>query len=242
MWRSPGKHFGTVAICMLHQRHEHQCQLPSFAVREILVSGPNPKEIASHLGRELQNCSKWLIDNRLSLHLGKTEAIIFGSKYKLNKIKSFSVKCGDQIIEGTSSVKYLGIVLDQNMSCESIAANIIIKAGSRLKFLYRQGKFLDQNSRRTLCQALIQCHFDYSYSCFNCSTTIFFPEQCSHIGCRYESRSGEFLQAEPPLASRLFPGFETLLLFISHIHDIGMNLLYSELTKTSQHIIRVRLL
>ena len=25
------------------------------------------------------NCKKWLIDNRLSLHIGKTESILFGT-------------------------------------------------------------------------------------------------------------------------------------------------------------------
>ena len=44
----------------------------------------------SHL--ELEMCSKWLVDNKLSLHTGKTECIIFGSKGKLRKLTNFSVR------------------------------------------------------------------------------------------------------------------------------------------------------
>jgi hypothetical protein len=45
----------------------------------------NPDVISEKLGKELQFCSQWLIDNKLSLHLGKTECILFGSKRKLKK-------------------------------------------------------------------------------------------------------------------------------------------------------------
>ena len=41
----------------------------------LLVSGKDPTIIADKLSQELENCRQWLIDNKLSLHLGKTEAI-----------------------------------------------------------------------------------------------------------------------------------------------------------------------
>ncbi|CAG2230051.1 unnamed protein product [Mytilus edulis] len=57
----------------------------------ILYSHKNPEVISEKLGKELESCSKWLIDNKLSLHLGKTETILFGSKRKLSKIRNFDV-------------------------------------------------------------------------------------------------------------------------------------------------------
>ena len=54
-------------------------------------------------------CSKWLVDNKLSLHMGKTECIIFGSKRKLRKINNFSVECNGHTIKAQRSVKYLGL-------------------------------------------------------------------------------------------------------------------------------------
>lgn len=62
------------------------------------------------------------------------------------------------------SVKYLGLILDNNISEESIVNNILKKASSRLKFLYRYSDILNTNSRKTLGSALIQCFFDYSNS------------------------------------------------------------------------------
>ena len=36
------------------------------------------------------------------------------------------------------------------------------KVTAKLKFLYRKNRFLSNDSRRLLCNALIQPHFDYA--------------------------------------------------------------------------------
>lgn len=48
-----------------------------------LYSDKNPEVISQKLGKELESCSKWLIDSKLTLHLGKTETIMLRSKRKL---------------------------------------------------------------------------------------------------------------------------------------------------------------
>ena len=103
----------------------------------------------------------WLTDNRLSLHLGKTECILFGTFCKLQKVSDFSVTVKDQAINASPSVKYLGLKLDQFMSGCDIVSNMISKANSRLKFLYRKPNFLNLKCRKSLCSSLIQCHLDY---------------------------------------------------------------------------------
>ena len=130
----------------------------------LLVSGKDPKMVANKLSKELDSCRPWMIDNKLSLHLGKTEAILFGTKRKLNSVQDFSVKCNGETINNSSSVKYLGVNLDNTLSSESIASNVIKKASGRLKFLYRHSNCLNFKSRKTLSSALIRCHFDYACS------------------------------------------------------------------------------
>lgn len=41
---------------------------------------------------------------------------------------------------------------------------IIKKANARLRFLYRQANYFDQDTKKTLCSALVFCLFDYSIS------------------------------------------------------------------------------
>ena len=142
-----------------------KCKLLLYADDSaLIVSGSDPQTIADTLSEELESCRKWLLDNKLSLHLGKTEAILFGSKRKLKNVESFEIRCGEEIIKHVKSVKYLGVQIDENMSGDSIVKEIIKKANTRLKFLYRNKNLLNFQCRKTLCSALIQCHFDYSCS------------------------------------------------------------------------------
>ena len=65
-------------------------------------------------------------------------------------------------IKQYENVKYLGCILDQSLSGESMALKVIDKVTSRLKFLHKQKThFLTAPSRRLLCKALIQTFFDY---------------------------------------------------------------------------------
>ena len=135
-----------------------------FYMLMTVVSGKDPKMVADELSKELDSCRQWMIDNKLSLHLGKTGAILFGTKRKQNSVQDFSVKCNGKTINKSSSVKYLGVNLDNTLSGESIASNVIKKASGRLKFLYRHSNCLNFKSRKTLSSALIMCHFDYACS------------------------------------------------------------------------------
>jgi len=130
----------------------------------ILVSHSDCSVVEQQLSKDLQSVSEWLIDNKLSLHLGKTESILFCSKPKLKSNPSLNISCNNTSIQSTASVKYLGATLDQTLSCEGMVMNVIKKANSRLKFLYRKRKYLTEHTKKLLAFSLIQCHFDYACS------------------------------------------------------------------------------
>ena len=79
----------------------------------ILVSGKSKHDTKCLLAQDMERVSHWLIDNKLSLHLGETESILFGSKPKLKKESNLNISCNGTVIQHTDSVKYLGASLDQ---------------------------------------------------------------------------------------------------------------------------------
>ena len=123
----------------------------------IVVSGKDIKVIQETHGKELCALSSWLVDNKLSLHLDKTESILFGSCKKICNSPSSDIKCWDTKISSKKSVRYLGVDLEQKLSGKLILKNTLKKENSRLKFLQRQAK-------RLLFLALNQCHMDYACS------------------------------------------------------------------------------
>ena len=113
-------------------------------------------------GEELTKLNVWLIDNKLSLHLGKTESILFASDRKLKQHEFLRISCNGTKVGGKEVVTYLGGQLDQDLSGKSMAQKIIHKANASLRFLYRNKIFLNQYCRKTVCMAKIQSRIDYA--------------------------------------------------------------------------------
>ena len=94
---------------------------------------------------------------------------MFGPMRKLKAVDDFFVKCHGFVIKSTDRVKYLGVTIDKFLNCDLIVGNFINKVNTRLKFLYRNGSWLNTRSRLTLSSALIQCYFDYCCSSWHSS-------------------------------------------------------------------------
>ena len=82
--------------------------------------------MANKENRDLKNISQWLKANKVSLNVKKTELIIFRQnknplhhsvKFKLNGKRLFP----------TSSVKYLGVFLDEHLYWDKQLAHVITK-------------------------------------------------------------------------------------------------------------------
>ena len=128
--------------------------------------GKDTKTIEEQLNRDFNSLCEWFIDNKLSIHFGeeKRKSILFGTKGHLKNQKDLNIKYGDIKIKQHSKVTYLGCVLDNDLSGESMATKVSGLINGRLKFLYRKQRFLTYPLHRLLCNTLIQSHYDYACS------------------------------------------------------------------------------
>ena len=121
------------------------CRLSLYADDSaLLFSHSDASVIAERLGAELSACKKWLIDNKLSLHLGKTECLLFGTSRRLKRVGEFRILCDGMAVKRVFQVKYLGVLLDGDLSGKGHFANVVKTCSSCLAFLYRNSRFLDQ--------------------------------------------------------------------------------------------------
>ena len=167
MWRSSGLNTGPL-LFLIYVNDMSGAVTNKFLLyaddSAILVADKHVSNIETVLQRELKVVHEWLIDNKLSLHLGKTESILFGSRARLKAQSDLNISCEGTSIEAKDNVKYLGAVLDQCLSGENMVTSIIQKANARLKFLYRKQRFLNFETKKLLVMSMIQCHFDYACS------------------------------------------------------------------------------
>ena len=102
----------------------------------LTFEGKDINTIEDQLNKDFNSLCDWFVDNKLSIHFGddKTKSIIFGSKRKLNKVRELDIRRGDIKIKQQSKVKYLGCIIDKDLSGESMAIHALGKINSRLKF------------------------------------------------------------------------------------------------------------
>ena len=191
----------------------------------LLVSDIHVNAIEARLGTALETISVWLIDNKLSLHLGKTESILFGTKRKLSNYRNLNVSCNGINTESKTSVRYLGASIDNCLSGDSMALNIIQKAHCRLKFLYRNAKFLNSHVKWMLASSLIQCHFDYG-------CTFWFSALSCKLKSKLQSTQNKFIRFVMGKHNRSHVGTTELKeinwLPVEHrVTQIKLNLIYT---------------
>ena len=161
-----------------------ECEVLLYAVDTcLLFQHKNTMVIKEQLNKNFQSLCDWFLDNKLSVHFGedKTKSILFGSKIKIKNASSLNIEYNNIKIKQYRKVTYLGCILDNNLSGEPMANHVINKANSRLKFLYRQDKFLDKSLQRLRCNAMIQPFFDYACLVWYPNLTKYLKERLSLV-------------------------------------------------------------
>ena len=84
----------------------------------------------------------WFADNKLSINFGddKTKSILFASKRGTKNIRELNIRYKEINIKQQAQVTYLGCVLDESVSVEHMALNVVNQINGKLKLLYRKNK------------------------------------------------------------------------------------------------------
>ena len=86
----------------------------------LFYSNHQIKILVETVNCELKNISQWSTANKLSLNIKKTKYTLFHIYSIRNKIclKLTTLEIGNKVIEKTPSIKLLGVMLDENVSCK----------------------------------------------------------------------------------------------------------------------------
>ena len=86
----------------------------------VTYAGSDLHLIQSSLSHDLEKLSKWLVSNRLNLNATKTEFMLIGPRQRLSTLSdTLELSIGNVPIEQVSSVKSLGIYIDENLTWHS---------------------------------------------------------------------------------------------------------------------------
>ena len=101
--------------------------------------------------------------NKLSVHYAKkTQFILFIPKAKVkDKPKDFTLLMGGNLIEQTSTYKYLGVIIDENLNWVPQIDKMCAKLASVCGILSKVCHFLDRNALMLIYNSLVESRLRY---------------------------------------------------------------------------------
>ena len=129
----------------------------------LFMSNKNVNKLFSDMNRELIKVSKWFKTNKLSLNANKTKWCLF---YSSSKKRSLPDKLTDLwidniLIERKTNIRFLGVLIDENLSWKHHIKNVRSKVFKSIGILYRTRDFIDKRNLYKLYYAFIHSYLNY---------------------------------------------------------------------------------
>ena len=127
----------------------------------IFLSSSDPTSLVDTLNAELNLVSSWFKANKLSLNHAKTNFIFFTKSRRSQDIILLPVKIDNTSINRVSSSKFLGVIIDQNLSWTEHISSIAKITSRNTGVLSKLRSFLPATSLVLLYNSLILPYLNY---------------------------------------------------------------------------------
>ena len=128
----------------------------------ISCCGGSSVEIEQKLNTDFENVHKWLISNKLTLNVEKTEYMIIGSRNRLNQIHSNpEIVIGEQTIERVARKEFLGVIVDEKLNWQEQVDTQCKRISKNIALLRRAKTYITTDALVTMYNAFVLPHFTY---------------------------------------------------------------------------------
>ena len=129
----------------------------------LTASGKCMNDVETAMNSDLENLRKWLIANKLSLNVAKTEFILIGSKPMIKSISNRqpNIVIDNKPIQQVYNCKTLRVTVDQHLSWKNNTENVCKKIASGMSALRRIKEFVEKDTLVSVYNSLIRPYFTY---------------------------------------------------------------------------------
>jgi len=113
------------------------------------------------INNELNHISNWMKINKLTINYKKTEYIIATNK---KSKPTLNLKIDENKINQITSIKYLGVIIDDTLKWKPQVEKICSKLASGCWALYQVRKFVNQKTLMMIYYSFIHSHLNYCIS------------------------------------------------------------------------------
>ena len=129
----------------------------------ITYSSNNPTDLENLMNSSLVNLNRWLIANKLSLNIAKTEFMVIGLRQRLATFDSHELRVtvDSEPVEQITSTKTLGLTLDENLTWKNNIEVISKKVSFGIGALKRVRGLIDCETAIKVYKGFIEPYFSY---------------------------------------------------------------------------------
>ena len=150
----------------LYAHLSDQCKAVSYADDTVILHSAPPSDegltaLKASVEGDLASLATWFKNNGLKVNPSKTEMSLFGTLPVTKKASNFSVNFGNVSLTPAGQIRFLGVLLDQNLTMEKHAAAVVRRCFGILVTLKKLSQTLPKATLKTLVQALVFPHLVY---------------------------------------------------------------------------------
>ena len=124
----------------------------------VFVIAKNLDNLFKNANESLQDIFHWLLANKLSVNYDKTNFMIFKPTSVINDYilnNNLTLNLNSKLIQRTSTVKYLGMYLDEDMNWNEHIKSLIPRVSSLIGIVYRKRYLLPDRCKKSLYMSLV---------------------------------------------------------------------------------------
>jgi len=133
----------------------------------LYYAADTPEELEDAMQRDAIMLHDWLCQNVLTMNVGKTCYMTFG---KAKNLPDFNIKINDEKIKRVKTFKYLGLVLDENLSFKQHIDHVMKSIRPFIPLMWKRGRYLPMEKRKQLYFAYVQSHIAYMLPIYSVGT------------------------------------------------------------------------
>lgn len=115
-------------------------------------------ELEETMQRDALILHQWLCCNVLTMNIGKTHYMTFG---KGKNLSDFNININDEGIKRVTTYKYLGLILDENLSFMEHIDHVKKMIRPFIPLMWRKSKFIPIGQRKRIYFAYVHSHIAY---------------------------------------------------------------------------------
>lgn len=143
------------------------CKLQMFADDTLVyLTDRNIESKIDIINSELEILYNVINQNKLKLNIDKTKMMIITNKKNLNK-NDLHIKINNEILQCEKEIKYLGVIIDDELKFKSNIDTVAKKVGRKVGVLTRLNNRLNLHQKIMLYKSIVEPHFNY------CSSILF---------------------------------------------------------------------